>query len=276
MTTIITYGNFKGGVGKTTASCMTSILLARGGYRTLHVDFDPQADSTEFLVNVHDCKLKEDYTSLYESLLSTHEGGSTDYSAIISIADNLDLLPSGADLIGYDKLALAVADGEEEASHFLLDAYLEEIKEEYDYIIIDVPPTLNIYNSSALLASTETVVVMKTQRKSLNATRKYLGFVDDVNQIKEEFGYEPLRVTGILPYLIKKSSPLDNEIVSEAKREFGPLVFDSHILERERIKRYDEEGISFNQMDMHDKDVFKMYQDITDELLKRIGGDQHD
>ncbi|MFD0943826.1 ParA family protein [Savagea faecisuis] len=266
MATVITFGNFKGGVGKTTSACMTSILLAEKGYKTLHVDFDPQADSTEFLANVHDYELKEDYISLFESLKEDRSLK----RAIISIADNLSLLPSGADLVGYERLVHEIVGDREGTEHFVLDAFLTEVRADYDVIVIDVPPTLNVYNSNALLASDAVVVVMKTQRKSLNATRKYLNFIEELNEVRKHYDYNILKVAGVLPYLQKKSSPLDDEIIKAANEEFSELLFEKHILERERIKRYDEEGISFKQMDVHDKNVFKMYRDVTEELLQRL------
>lgn len=266
LATVITFGNFKGGVGKTTSSCMTSILLAEKGYRTLHIDFDPQADSTEFLVNVHEYQLDEDYLSLYEAIKEDRSL----QPAIVHLDDNLDLLPSGADLIGYEKLAQEIVGENTGNEHFLLDALLNDIKINYDYIIIDVPPTLNVYNSNALFASDAAVIVMKTQRKSFNATRKYLNFIDETDEARRQFEYPQLKVAGVLPYLQKKSSPLDDEIIRAANEEFSEHLFKNHILERERIKRYDEEGISFKQMDMHDKNVFQMYRDVVDELIERL------
>lgn len=266
MAEVITFGNFKGGVGKTTSSCMTSILLAEKGFRTLHVDFDPQADSTEFLTNVHQKYLQDDYVSIYESIKKNRSVS----EAIINLDNNLDLLPSGTDLIGYEKLAKEIIGNKEGTEHFLLDALLSQIKEHYDYILIDVPPTLNVYNSNALFASDYILIVMKTQRKSFNATLKYMKFVEETDLKRRKFNYEELKVIGILPYLQKKSSPLDDEIIKQSEHEFGKLLFKNHILERERIKRYDEEGISFKEMDMHDKNVFKMYNNVTEELINRI------
>lgn len=266
MAKVITFGNFKGGVGKTTSSCMTSILLAEKGFRTLHVDFDPQADSTEFLTNIHRIHLKNDYISIYESIKKNRSVS----EAIIQLDENLDLLPSGTDLIGYEKLAKEIIGDKEGTEHFLLDALLSQIKDQYDYILIDVPPTLNVYNSNALFASDYILIVMKTQRKSFNATLKYMNFVEETDSQRRKFDYPELKVIGILPYLQKKSSPLDDKIIEQSTVEFGDLLFKNHILERERIKRYDEEGISFEEMDMHDKNVFKMYSKVTDELVNKI------
>lgn len=59
--------------------------------------------------------------------------------------------------------------------------------------------------------------------------------------------------------------------MDQAKEEFKELLFESSILERERIKRYDEEGIKLHNMDMHDKDVFKMYNAVVEEILTKVG-----
>lgn len=262
----LTFGNFKGGVGKTTSACMTALLLQERGYDVLFIDFDPQADSTQFLTDAFHYQLADDYVSLYEVITQKDLR-----KGIISLSENLDLIPSGTDLLGFNDILREVSKGKVAgAEHFYLDALLDAIVDDYDFVIFDVPPTLNDFNYNALVASDYVLVVLQTQRKAFNQTKKYLHFIEEMQQIMEHFEYPPVQHLGVLTYLQKRSGAVDAKIVEQSKEAFGDLLFDARIFERERVKRYDEEGINMEDHDMHDKDVFDMYNSVVDEILQRL------
>ena len=141
MTKVLTTGNFKGGVGKTTNAVLTAYTLSNKGYKVLVVDLDPQANATELLfatmTNVY--KIKPEFKeTLFVSIQNNKISNS-----LISVKENLDLLPSFTDLEKYiDYLAELYDDDYSKDTHF--SNLLNEIKENYDFIIIDVPPQLNL------------------------------------------------------------------------------------------------------------------------------------
>lgn len=266
----ITFGNFKGGVGKTTSSCMMSVLLRDRGYKVLHVDLDPQADSTEFLANTFRIKLSPDYNTLYDKMTKNL----TANECVINLKENLDIIPSGVDVQGFPNMLAKLTKGKPRGSdYFYIDSVISELEENYDFIVFDVPPAQSELGYNALVASDYVVPVLQTQSKAYKQTKRYIEFVNNVREIMElpSFQYPPVEILGVLPYLQKKSSAIDKSIIKQASEQYGEMLFKSPILERERVKRYDEEGINFDEMDMHDQDVFKIYNAVLDELLERCG-----
>ncbi|MGH2016901.1 ParA family protein, partial [Aerococcus urinaeequi] len=152
-----------------------------------------------------------------------------------------------------------------------LSKTLRPIKDEYDFIIIDTPPTISLYTDNALMASDQVVIVMQTQERSLDGA---LGYVIYLNQLIENYDAD-YDVLGILPVLLKNTSKVDKNILNRATEEFGENnMFENVIKNMERLKRYDVMGIGDPNLttdyDRHDKDVFKIYENITNELLERL------
>src|SRR5699024_1434256 len=131
MTTVITLGNFKGGVGKTTATAMFSYLLANKNKKVLAIDFDPQANMTNFLFNSFEANVDKGYITIVEAIKNEHFNKAT-----VSLSHKLDIIPSDIDLIAFQELL----PNDEKKKHSLLDHVLTDIRNDYDYILTDVPP----------------------------------------------------------------------------------------------------------------------------------------
>lgn len=153
MTKVITTGNFKGGVGKTTNAVMISYELFMLDYKTLLVDFDPQANATDMLNNT----LISVHSKYPDFKMSVGKALQTDTlnEAIIEFNENLDYLPSFTDLQNYEQ-------------DFNFKKHLNKIKINYDYVIIDVPPQLNKFTDSALVASDGSVANFKSTNQIKN------------------------------------------------------------------------------------------------------------
>jgi len=260
MSKVITFGNFKGGVGKTTASCMFSYILQQQSYKVLLVDFDPQANSTNFLCKTFDIQLNE-FVSIYEAIEQTNLR-----SAILNLNTNFDILPSAVDLTGYRDLIDKKAKGNKQ--HYFLAFLLEGIKYDYDFVIIDVPPTISEFTNNALVSSDHTLIIMQTEPDSLIGAIEYHRHAI---KMSEEFNPK-LKVSGILPYLAKKRSKIDQHIMKKSLSDESKIkdyIFKNHIYERERVKRFRINGIK--NEDHHDKKVFKMYNNVVEELLEKVG-----
>lgn len=259
MAKVITFGNFKGGVGKTTASCMLSYILYKQGYKVLTLDFDPQANSTNFLCKTFDIKLNK-FTSTYEAIEQMNLS-----NAIINLDTNFDILPSAVDLTAYRDFLNTKAKGYKQ--HYILGLLLEDIKYDYDFVIIDVPPTLSEFTNNALIASDYTLVIMQTEPDSLIGAIEYYKHAIEMKQYNKK-----LKVLGILPYLAKKRSKIDEHVMQESLSEESQIkdyIFKNHIYERERVKRFRVNGIK--NEDHHDRKVFKMYKSVASELLEKVG-----
>lgn len=264
MCRIITTGNFKGGVGKTTNAVMLAYTFATQGKKTLLVDLDPQANATDLLFNT----LKKVFlrTPEFKITLAVALRDRNLHNALVNILPNLDLLPSYEDLQTYERFLFTnFEDDYTQDTYFAKE--LNKIKNDYDYILIDVPPQLNKFADSALVASDYVIVILQTQERSLKGAQKY---IEHVLTLAEDYKLS-LEIAGALPVLMQNGSELDKDILQEANEIFGdPNVFRNTIKQMARLKRFDRTGITHNMKDVHDKHVHSVYQNIIKELEERI------
>lgn len=288
MATTLLFGNMKGGVGKTTNSVMVAYQLAKMGYKTLVCDLDPQANATQLLRRTyglqHDgADLKIDKTMMVA--LSEQDIK----SAIVNIMDNLDLLPSSEDFKSYpdfleitfmpDKEKIAENPSslqsemssvkEQRISYFAKQ--LETVKDDYDVVVIDVPPTLSVFTDSAIYATDEIVIVLQTQQRSLDGAETFFEYLQQMYNSYEDVDFD---ILGVLPVLLKTRSGLDDQILEDAKEDFGEdALFDQIIHHMERLKRYDRTGIADHELtkaDIHDRKIHYVYSELTKEIVKRL------
>lgn len=288
MATTLLFGNMKGGVGKTTNSVMVAYQLAKMGYKTLVCDLDPQANATQLLRRTyglqHDgADLKIDKTMMVA--LSEQDIK----SAIVNIMDNLDLLPSSEDFKSYpdfleitfmpDKEKIAEnpsslqsemsAVKEQRISYFAKQ--LEKVKDDYDVVVIDVPPTLSVFTDSAIYATDEIVIVLQTQQRSLDGAETFFEYLQQMYNSYEDVDFD---ILGVLPVLLKTRSGLDDQILEDAKEDFGKdALFEQIIHHMERLKRYDRTGIADHELtkaDIHDRKIHYIYSELTKEIVERL------
>lgn len=273
----IVFGNFKGGVGKTTNSVMTAYELAQQGYKVLVCDLDPQANSTQLLRRTY--ALQNGKELIIENTMMVAIQKNSIEPAIVEIMPNLDLLPSHKDFVNYpDYLELTFMPDEtnykeKRIAHF--DSLLSPIKNQYDFIIFDVPPTLSIYTDTALYASDFIIIVLQTQQRSLDGAEAFWEYLQELYNRYDAIDFD---ILGVLPVLLKNDSGIDNQIISDAKNTFGnDVLFNTIIKHMERLKRYDRKGISEKGItelaDFHDTKVHTLYRDFTTELIQRVGED---
>lgn len=288
MATTLLFGNMKGGVGKTTNSVMVAYQLAKIGYKTLVCDLDPQANATQLLRRTyglqHDgADLKIDKTMMVA--LSEQDIK----SAIVNIMDNLDLLPSSEDFKSYpdfleitfmpDKEKIAENPSslqsematvkEQRISYFAKQ--LEKVKDDYDVVVIDVPPTLSVFTDSAIYATDEIVIVLQTQQRSLDGAETFFEYLQQMYNSYEDVDFD---ILGVLPVLLKTRSGLDDQILEDAKEDFGEdTLFEQIIHHMERLKRYDRTGIADHELtkaDIHDRKIHYIYSELTKEIVERL------
>lgn len=284
----ILYGNMKGGVGKTTNSVMTAYQLAKLGYKTLVCDLDPQANATQLLRRTyglqHGTDLQIDKTMM---VALTEENIK---SAIVNIMDNLYLLPSSEDFKNYpDFLEMKfMLDKEkiETGNNTTLQSEMNKVKEhriayfaqqlakvrnEYNFIIIDVPPTLSIFTDSAIYATDFVIIVLQTQQRSLDGAETFFEYLQ---QMYNDYANVDFDILGVLAVLLKNNVGLDSQILKDAETDFGKdMLFKQIIRHMERLKRYDRTGIAekgLTKYDMHDTRLHYIYNTLTQEIIQRL------
>lgn len=283
----ILYGNMKGGVGKTTNSVMTAYQLARKGYKTLVCDLDPQANATQLLRRTYSLQQGTDLQIEKTMMVALTEENID--GAIVNIMDNLYLLPSSEDFKNYpDFLEMKhmpdkekIESGEsslqgematvKEARIAYFAKQLAKVKDEYDFVIIDVPPTLSIFTDSAIYATDYVIIVLQTQQRSLDGAETFFEYLQ---QMYNDYAAVDFDILGVLAVLMKNNAGLDSQILKDAEADFGKdLLFDQVIRHMERLKRYDRTGIAekgFTKYDMHDSRLHYIYQTLTTEIVDRL------
>lgn len=269
MSITVTFGNAKGGVGKTTNSCMIAYMLAKKGYKTLVADIDPQANATSLLLKTAQ-RINKEIVQFDKTLMAAISENNLE-SIITPVVDNLYLLPSFADFVSFPIYLEETYDDKSEKITHLKNTFAK-FENDYDFIIIDTPPTISLYTDNALIASDQVVIVMQTQERSFDGA---VGYIVYLNQLIERYGAD-YDIIGILPVLLKNTSKVDQNILDRALEEFGTNnIFNNVIKNMERLKRYDVIGISdpdlVTDSDFHDKTVFDVYEGIADEFLERLG-----
>ena len=256
MSKVVTFANFKGGVGKTTANVMFSYIMSRLNKKVLVIDLDPQHNATEILFKTYNIETKE-YSSVFEGITSR------DLSKVIYAIDkNLHIIPSDIDLVGFAQHLYSVT-RDKSKQPFLLDYLLSDIKDEYDYIFIDVPPTISEITNNAVCASDYVLLILQTQEQSLGASFQFIDYLRGMQ------AYNPdIDLLGVVAYLVDSRGSVDNEVIAEAKEMFGDILFDNKIMNRQRIKRFGKYGIT--DYDIHDKNAIDMFAKVVQEFTERI------
>lgn len=258
MAQVIFTGNFKGGVGKTTTSVLMSYVLAMKKQRVLFIDFDPQGNGTDLLMQ-KTFKMEKPQTTLYQALENDKIK-----DAIYKLNDYLSIAPSDWSLKNFPRLLSKRFGTDYKMYGFLLDAALYPVQDDFDFIFIDVPPTLSDFTDNAIVAANELIIVMQTHEFSLGAAED---FVPYINQTLDNF-LTDVNLLAVVPVLMNANGRTDKFILSEAKKIFGDKMVNSQIKIRERIKAWGLTGIK--NEDMHDELVIDMYRELTDELLLRL------
>ena len=284
----ILYGNMKGGVGKTTNSVMTAYQLAKLGYKTLVCDLDPQANATQLLRRTYGLQHRSDF-QIDKTMMVTLMDENIK-PAIVNIMDNLYLLPSSEDFKNYpdflemkfmlDKEKIQAGDSntlqsemskvkEQRIAYFAQQ--LAKVRDEYDFIIIDVPPTLSIFTDSAIYATDFVIIVLQTQQRSLDGAETFFEYLQ---QMYNDYANVDFDILGVLAVLLKNNAGLDSQILKDAETDFGKdMLFDQIIRHMERLKRYDRTGIAekgLTKYDMHDTRLHYIYNTLTKEIVSRL------
>jgi chromosome partitioning protein len=252
MTQIISIANQKGGVGKTTTSINLSAALAKIGKKVLLVDCDSQANATTGM-GIDKPSLE---ASLYQGLI-----GEVSIDEIIhpTVLKKLMMVPASIDLIGFE-IEMVSAQGRE----LKLKELLAQVKDRFDYIIIDCPPALSLLTLNAFTASNFVLIPLQSEFYALEGLGQLL---DTIKRVKLSFN-PSLKIKGILLTMFDKRTNLSQNVVEEARKYFKEMVFKTKIPRNVKLGEAPSYGLPIILYDKQSQGS-KSYIAFAKELLKR-------
>lgn len=252
MAKIISLANQKGGVGKTTTAINLSAALAKAGQKVLLIDADPQANASSGLgVDIRTLD-----RTIYECLINNIDPAT---AIIATRVSGLDIIPSHIDLVGAEIEMLNIDNREN-----ILKNILSQLRDRYDYILIDCSPSLGLITVNALTASDAVIIPVQCEFFALEGIAKLL---NTIKIIKQKLN-PALKIEGFLLTMYDNRLRLSNQVYEEVKRHFGDLVFNTVIARNVRLSEAPSHGLSVIEYDASSKGA-KNYEALANELLQR-------
>ena len=249
---IVSIANQKGGVGKTTTAINLSTVLAKKNKKVLLIDADPQGNATSgFGIS------RDQQFSIYDVLIEDIEIENTLQSTQIK---NLDICPSDINLAGAE-VQLATEEGRE----YKLKIKLDEIRDEYDFIIIDCPPSLGLITLNAFTASNSILIPVQCEYYALEGLGQ---LINTINLVREHTN-KGLQIQGALLTMYDIRTNLSNQVAKEVKKYFGNRVYKNIIPRNVKLSEAPSYGMPITLYDPHSKGA-KSYEKFAREFLKQI------
>jgi chromosome partitioning protein len=251
---ILAIANQKGGVGKTTTAINLAAALAAKGLQTLLIDLDPQANSSMTFIEIHDLE-----RTVYDVMA---EPGA-DVKEVVQQVDgneNLFVAPSSITLAKIEAKLLGELD-----SYYRLKDAIKNVRNKYDYIVIDTPPTLGIITVNALVAATHVLIPIQSSYFALEGTDDLLETIDKV-----KLRANPrLQILGALLTLYDNRTLLARDVRKQVGKVFGKKLFDTVISKSVRLEESPAHRESIFSFAPRSSGAFEYYK-LSEEILSRV------
>lgn len=251
MSRIIAIANQKGGVGKTTTNVNLSACLAVAGKRVLTIDIDPQGNTTSGL-GIDKNKIEK---SIYDVLIN---GADAKEAIIHTEIDNLDIIVSNIQLAGAEIELVSMISRET-----ILKKALSEIRESYDYILIDCPPSLGLITINALTAADRLLVPIQCEYYALEGLAQLM---NTVNLVQKHLNPD-LKIEGVVLTMFDARTNLAIEVVQEVKKYFRDKVYTTIIPRNVRLGEAPSHGLPIIMYDPKSTGA-EAYTDLAEEMIE--------
>ena len=251
MAKIIAIANQKGGVGKTTTSINLAAGLAYLNKKILLVDFDPQGNATQgvgYRVGLQDL-------TVYDAILND-----TDIKECIKTLSKppMDILPANISLAGADLELAKIEEHREE----LLKQALSAVEDDYDFIIIDCPPSLGLLNTNALTAADSVLIPVQSEYYALEGITQLLQTIRLVQKL-----FNPdLKIEGVLLTMYDARTNLSAEVGQEIRKHFKEKAYRTYIPRNVKLSEAPSSGLSIYHYELNSEGA-KAYVALTREVL---------
>lgn len=250
MSKIIAIANQKGGVGKTTTAVNLSASLAVKGKKVLVIDMDPQGNATSgFGINKNEVE-----KTIYELLLGDC---SAKESILVTKHKNVEIIPANVNLA-----AVEIELGEENDKHFILKKEIEGVRDSYDYIIIDCPPSLGMLTINAMTTADSVLVPIQCEYYALEGLGQLLY---TVNLVKERLNPN-LTMEGVVFTMYDSRNNLSMDVVKNVKQNYQGRVFNTIIPRNVRVAEAPSFGEPINTYDPKSAGA-ESYMNLAKEII---------
>ncbi|MBD5088164.1 MAG: ParA family protein [Clostridiales bacterium] len=249
---IIAIANQKGGVGKTTTATNLSACLAEKGKRVLAIDMDPQGNMSSALgIDKNNIE-----NTIYELIL---EECSLEECRVEEVIENLSIIPSNVNLAGAE-IELIGLDNKE----FILRKYVEEVRDKYDFVIIDCPPSLNTLTVNAMTTADTVLVPIQCEYFALEGLSQ---LIHTINLVRDRLNPN-LEIEGVVFTMFDARTNLSLQVVENVKENLNQAVYKSIIPRNVRLAEAPSHGKPITLYDSKSAGA-EAYRDLAEEVIER-------
>jgi len=252
MAAVIALVNQKGGVGKTTTAVNLAAFLGKKKKKVLLIDMDPQANATSGL-GIDKRELEQ---TVYDVLINDAPITDVIYE---TNAENVDICPTNINLAGAEVELVTVISREQ-----ILKNALAPVSDNYDFIVLDCPPSLGLLTINALTASDRLIIPIQGEYYALEGLSQLM---DTINIVKKKLNPE-LEILGVVLTMFNMRTQLSRQVKEETDKYFGGKVFKTVIPRNVRLAEAPSHGLAICDYDKNSKGA-RAYESLAKEVIKR-------